>query len=93
MFVIKGVIISVVFLALGAVFFLQKQHEKKQALELAKVKQEAFEKAHASPSVAASLSQHLPQPTTTSSLKSAPTAKPKPTSMLPKPTPMLHPNP
>ncbi|HEY4757895.1 MAG TPA: hypothetical protein VIH43_05005 [Chthoniobacterales bacterium] len=86
---IKGVIISVVFLALGAVFFLQKQHEKKQALELAKVKQEAFEKAHASPS----LSQHLPQPRTTSSLKSAPTAKPKPTSMLPNPTPMLHPNP
>lgn len=89
---IKRVIIGVIFLGLGVAFFLQKQHEKKQALELAKRHQE-LSRAHATPSVAASPTQNLPQATLTPTLKSAPTAKPKPTPMLPKPTPMLRPSP
>ena len=88
---IKRVIIGVIFLGLGVAFFLQKQHEKKQALELAKRHQELSQRAHATPSVAASPT--LPQATLTPTLKSAPTAKPKPTPMLPKPTPMLRPSP
>jgi uncharacterized protein HemX len=89
---IKRVIIGVIFLGLGVVFFLQKQHEK-QALELAKRQQEVSQRAHATPSVAASPTQNLPQATLKPTLKSAPTAKPKPTPMLPKPTPMLRPSP
>ena len=90
---IKRVIIGVIFLGLGVAFFLQKQHEKKQALELAKRHQELSQRAHATASVAASPTQNLAQATLTPTLKSAPTAKPKPTPMLPKPTPMLRPSP
>jgi hypothetical protein len=87
-FVIKHVIIGVIFLALGGAFFVQKQHERKQALELAQRKREASQKAHVSASVPQPASQPLPQATLTPLL--APTPKPKPTPMLPKPTPMLH---
>jgi hypothetical protein len=90
---IKRVIIGVIILGLGVGFLLQKQHEKKQALELAKRQQELSQKARATPSVAASPTQNLPQAKLTPTLKSAPTAKPKPTPMLPKPTPMLRPSP
>jgi hypothetical protein len=86
-FVIKYVIIGVIFLALGGAFFVQKQHEKKQALELARRQREAAEKAHAAASVPQPASQNLPQATLTP--MRAPTPKPKPTPMLPKPTPML----
>jgi len=72
-FVIKSIIVAAIFLGLGCVFFLQKQHEKKEALELKKRQEEAFVKAHATPSVA------------NSSLKGFR----EPTPMLPKPTPML----
>ena len=84
---LKYVIISVIVLALGGAFFLQKQHEKKQALELAQRQREASQKVHASVSVPHPASQHLPQATLTPML--ALTPKPKPTPMLPKPTPML----
>jgi hypothetical protein len=90
-FVIKYVILGVIFLGLGGLFFWQKQHEKKQALELAQRQREASQKAHASASVSQTVPQHLPQVTLTPML--APTAKPKPTPMLPKPTPMLRPSP
>ena len=85
---IKYVIIGVIFLALGGVFLVQKQHEKKQALELASKQREASQKAHAAASVPHPASQDLPRATLTPML--APTPKPKPTPMLPKPTPMLH---
>jgi hypothetical protein len=90
-FMIKYVIVGVIFLGLGGVFFWQKQHEKKQALELARRQWEASQKAHVSASVPRPASPHLPQATLTPML--APTAKPKPTPMLPKPTPMLRPSP
>ena len=48
---IKRVIIGVIFLGLGVGFFLQKQHEKKQALELAKRQQELSQRARATPSM------------------------------------------
>jgi uncharacterized protein HemX len=85
---IKRILIGVIFLGLGVAFFLQKQQDKKQALELAKRQQELSQRRYASPSVAASVSQDLPR-----TLRSVPTAKPKPTPMLPKPTPMLRPSP
>ena len=47
---IKAIIIAAIFLGLGWVFFLQKQHEKKEALELRKRQEEAVAKAHGSPS-------------------------------------------
>ncbi|PYK68326.1 MAG: hypothetical protein DME45_08020 [Verrucomicrobia bacterium] len=84
---IKYVIIGIIFLGLGGAFFLQKRHEKKQASELARRQQEAFQKAHASAPVPHPVSQRLPQTTLTPML--APTPKPRPTPMLPKPTPML----
>jgi len=85
--VIKNTIFVVIFLGLGGVFFLQKQHEKKAALELRKRREEAVVKAHATPSPANSSLKGLPKPTPV--LGAAPTSKPKPTPMLPKPTPML----
>jgi hypothetical protein len=89
LFVIKRVIIAFVFLALGGVFFLQKQHEKKAALELRKKHEEAVAKAQTAPSPASSSIKGLPKPTPTPVLGPAPTSKPKPTPILPKPTPML----
>ena len=82
---IKGIIVAAIFLGLGCVFFLQKQHEKKEALELKKRQEEAFVKAHAPPSSANFSLKDLLERTQ----MVAPTAKPKPTPMLPKPTPML----
>jgi hypothetical protein len=83
--VIKNIIIAIIFLGLGCLFFLQKQHEKKEALELKKRQEDAFVKAHATSSPAASSLKGPSKPTP----MLAPTAKPKPTPMLPKPTPML----
>jgi hypothetical protein len=86
--VIRYTIFVVIFLGLGWVFFLQKQHEKKAALELRKrQEEEAAVKAHAAPSPVNSSVKGLPKPTPV--LGAAPTSKPKPTPMLPKPTPML----
>jgi outer membrane biosynthesis protein TonB len=85
--VIKNTIFVVIFLGLGCVFLLQKQHEKKAALEVKKRQEEAVVKAHAPPSPANSAIKGLPKPTPV--LGPAPTSKPKPTPMLPKPTPML----
>jgi hypothetical protein len=87
--VIKNTIFVVIFLGLGGVFFLQKQHEKKAALELRKRREEAVVKAHTTPSPANSSLKGLPKPKPTPVLAAAPTSKPKPTPMLPKPTPML----
>jgi hypothetical protein len=87
--VIKNTIFVVIFLGLGGVFFLQKQHEKKAALELRKRREEAVVKAHTTPSPANSSLKGLPKPKPTPVLGAAPTSKPKPTPMLPKPTPML----
>jgi len=87
--VIKNTIFAVIFLGLGGVFFLQKQHEKKAVLELRKSREEAFLKAHTTPSPANSSLKGLPKPKPTAVLGPAPTSKPKPTPMLPKPTPML----
>jgi len=87
--VIKSIIVASIFLGLGCVFFLQKQHEKKEALELKKRQEEAFVKAHARPSAANSPLKGFREPTP----MLAPTPKPKPTPMLPKPTPMLRPSP
>jgi hypothetical protein len=89
--VIKNIIIAIIVLGLGGLFFLQKQHEKKEALELKKRQEEAFMKAHAPPSPAASSLKGAPKPTPI--LAPAGTPKPKPTPMLPKPTPMLKPSP
>ena len=87
---IKIIIVAAIVLGLGCVFFLQRQHEKKEALELKKRQEEAFVKAHATPSAANSSLKDLREPTP----MLAPTARPKPTPMLaptpkPKPTPML----
>jgi len=87
--VIKNTIFVVIFLGLGCVFLLQKQHEKKAALEVKKKQEEAVVKAHASPSPVNSAIKGLPKPKPTPVLGPAPTSKPKPTPMLPKPTPML----
>jgi len=83
--VTKSIIVAAIFLGLGCVFFLQKQHEKKDALELKKRQEEAFVKAHATPSAANSSLKGFREPTP----MLAPTPKPKPTPMLPKSTPML----
>jgi hypothetical protein len=87
--VIKSIIVAAIFLGLGCVFFLQKQHEKKEALELKKRQEEAFVKAHATPSAANSSLKGLREPKPTPMLAPTATPKPKPTPMLPKPTPML----
>jgi hypothetical protein len=84
-FVVKSIIVAAIFLGLGCIFFLQKQYEKKEALELKKRQEEAFVKARARPSAANSSLNGFRQPTPM--LWSTP--KPKPTPMLPKPTPML----
>jgi hypothetical protein len=89
--VIKNIIIAIIVLGLGGLFFLQKQHEKKEALELKKRQEEAFVKAHARPSPTASSLKGPTRPTPM--LAPAGTPKPKPTPMLPKPTPMLRPSP
>jgi hypothetical protein len=87
--VIKNIIFVVILLGLGCVFFLQKQHEKKTALEVKKRQEEAVVKAHAAPSPANSSLKGLAKPKPTLVLGPSPTPKPKPTPMLPKPTPML----
>jgi hypothetical protein len=87
--VIKNIIFVVILLGLGCVFFLQKQHEKKAALEVKKRQEEAVVKAHAAPSPANSSLKGLPKPKPTLVLGPSRTPKPKPTPMLPKPTPML----
>jgi hypothetical protein len=84
---IKNIIIAIIVFALGGLFFLQKQQEKKEALELMKRQEQAFMKAHATPSPTASSLKGPAKPTPI--LAPAGTAKPKPTPMLPKPTPML----
>jgi hypothetical protein len=86
-----------IVLGLGCVFFLQKQHERKEALELKKRQDEAFLKAHVTPSAANSSQNSLgpltpmlaPTPIPKPTPMLAPTPKPKPTPMLPKATPML----
>jgi len=88
--VIKNTIFAVIFLGLGCVFVLQKQHEKKAALEVKKRQEEAVVKAHAPTSPANSSIKGLPKLKPTPVLGPAPTSKPKPTPMLPKPTPMLN---
>ena len=60
---IKNIIIAIIVLGLGGLFFLQKQHEKKEALELKKRQEEAFKKAHATPSPAASSLKGPTKPT------------------------------
>jgi hypothetical protein len=85
--VIKNIIIAIILLGLGGLFFLQKQQEKKEALELMKRQEQAFMKAHATPSPTASYLKGPIKPTPI--LAPVGTPKPKPTPMLPKPTPML----
>jgi hypothetical protein len=87
--VIKSIIFVAIFLVLGGVFFVQKQHEKKAALELRKKREEAVVKAHLTPSPSNSSLRGLPKSKPTPVLGPVPTSKPKPTPMLPKPTPML----
>jgi len=89
--VIKYIIIAIIFLGLGGLFFWQKQHEKKEALELKKRQEQAFIKEHTTPSPTASSVKGPTKPTPI--LAPAGTPKPKPTPMLPKPTPMLRPSP
>jgi hypothetical protein len=89
--VIKNIIIAIIVLGLGGLFFLQKQHEKKEALELKKRQEQAFMKAHATHSPTASSLKGPTKPTPI--LAPAATPKPKPTPMLPKPTPMLRSSP
>jgi hypothetical protein len=88
-FVIKYAIFVVIFLGLGWAFFLQKQHEKKAALESRKRQEQAVVKAHVTPSPADRSLKGLPKQKPTPVLGPVPTLKPKPTPMLPKPTPML----
>ncbi|MBA3571634.1 MAG: hypothetical protein H0W34_06625 [Pyrinomonadaceae bacterium] len=88
---IKNIIIAIIFLGLGGLFFLQKQHEKREALELKKRQEEALMKAHATSSPTASFLKGPTKPTPM--LAPTGTPKPKPTPMLPKPTPMLRPSP
>jgi hypothetical protein len=88
---IKNIIIAIIVLGLGGLFFLQKQQEKKEALKLRKQQEQAFMKAHATPSPTASSLKGPTRPTPL--LAPAGTPKPKPTPMLPKPTPMLRPSP
>ena len=90
---IKYIILVVIFLGLGCVFLLQKQHEKKAALEVKERQKEVVAKAHASPSPVNPAFMGLPKPKPTPVLGAAPTLKPKPTPILPKPTPMLKPTP
>jgi len=91
--VIKGIIAAVIVIGLGCVFFMEKQHEKKEALELKKRQEQAQAKVQATPSPANSSLQDLREatpvfaPTPKSML--AVTPKPKATPMLPKATPML----
>jgi len=89
--VIKNIIMAIIVLGLGGLFFLQKQQEKKEALELRKQQEQALIKAHAKPSPTASSLKGPTKPTPI--LAPAGTPKPKPTPMLPKPTPMLRPSP
>jgi hypothetical protein len=89
--VIKGIIVAVILIGLGCLFFLEKQHEKKEALALEKRQDEAFVKAQATPLATNSSLEGLREPKPV--LASTPI--PKPTPMLaptskPKPTPMLH---
>jgi hypothetical protein len=95
--VIKGIILAVILIGLGCVFFLEKQHEKKEALALEKRQDEAFIKAQATPLATNSSLKGLrepkpvlaPTPIPKPTPMLAPTSKPKPTPMLPKATPML----
>jgi hypothetical protein len=89
--VIKSIIVAAIILGLGCVFLLQKQHEKKEALELKKRQEAAFMKAHATPSPTASSLKGPTKPTPM--LAPAGTPKPKPTPMLHNPTPVLRPSP
>jgi hypothetical protein len=87
----KNIIIVAVLLGLGWLFFLQKQHERKEAIELKKREEMAFLKAHAPPSPSPFSAKPSKKPTPI--LEGTGTPKPKPTPMLPKPTPMLRPGP
>jgi len=88
---IKNIIIAIIVLGLGGLFFWQKQHEKKETLDLKKRQEQAFMKKHATPPPMASSVKGPTKPTPI--LAPAGTPKPKPTPMLPKPTPMLRPSP
>jgi hypothetical protein len=83
---IKRMVFVILVIGLGFLFFLQKQHEKRAAIE-AKRRAEAASKqvAHtgASDKTNAQNTKEARKPL------GSPTAKPQPTSMLPKPTPML----
>ncbi len=85
----KRIIFGAIILGLGCVFFLQKQHERKEALELKKRAEAAIVTASATPPLAGSPSKSLPKLKPTPVIVIPPTSKPKPTPMLPKPTPML----
>jgi len=88
---VKGIVIAVILLGLGCAYYLQKQHERKEALALRKRQEEAFAKAHATPAAANSNLKDVREskPILAPTPMLAPTAKPKPTPMLPKPTPVL----
>jgi hypothetical protein len=91
--VIKGIIVAVILIGLSCVFFLEKQHEKKEALALEKRQDEAFIKAYATPlatnSFVKDFHERGPMFAPTGKPKSMLAPTPKPTPMLPKPTPML----
>jgi hypothetical protein len=75
----------IVFVELGLLFFLQKQHEKRAAFE-AKRRAEAASKQVAR--TGASDMTNAQNAKEARKTLASPTAKPRATSMLPKPTPM-----
>jgi hypothetical protein len=82
---IKRIVFLILFVGLGLLFFLQKQHEKRAALEAKRRTEASKQVAHtgASDMTNAQNAKEARKPL------GSPTAKPRPTSMLPKPTPML----
>jgi len=82
---IKRMVFVILFIGLGFVFFLQKQHEKRAALEAKRRTEAAKPVSHAvaSDMTSAQNTEEARKP------PGSPTPKPRATSMLPKPTPML----
>jgi uncharacterized protein HemX len=83
---IKWTVFVVLFIGLGFVFFLQKQHEKRAALEAKRRTEAASMQARDMDPSNMTNAQNAKQARKT---LGSPTANPRPTSMLPKPTPML----
>jgi hypothetical protein len=79
----KRIVFLILFVGLGLLFFLQKQHVKRAALE-AKRRAKAASKQVARASDMTNAQNAKEARKTLAS----PTAKPRATSMLPKPTPM-----